>query len=312
MHPQTLRMYEARGLIEPQALAQGHAPVLHADVERLRRIQEMTAELGLNLAGVERVFELEHRLDAWPARFDALERTLRPHSKWRGLERCGARSAPSCVPEIGPLRARGAARSPPSCVPRRHDPKAPRTCNLIASRSSPRRRLKPRSGSRRSAATRRLVPAHLLARAARAGRRRGRCPWRKLGDRSRGSPSRRQALTQPGSTRCRDCASARRRADHRPNELTEVLRAADAETRALGDDYVSTEHLLLALPSARAGRASCCAPTAQSASAAAGDRTRFAAAPTTSPTRPPRRNSRRSSSFGRDLTRVADTASSTR
>src|SRR6201992_3315830 len=62
MHPQTLRMYEARGLIEPKRSPKGTRLYSHADVERLRRIQEMTAELGMNLAGVERVFELEEQL----------------------------------------------------------------------------------------------------------------------------------------------------------------------------------------------------------------------------------------------------------
>jgi MerR family transcriptional regulator/heat shock protein HspR len=63
MHPQTLRMYEARGLIEPKRSPKGTRLYSQADVERLRRIQEMTAELGLNLAGVERVLELEARLE---------------------------------------------------------------------------------------------------------------------------------------------------------------------------------------------------------------------------------------------------------
>ncbi len=74
MHPQTLRMYEARGLIEPKRSPKGTRLYSHADVERLRRIQEMTAELGMNLAGVERVFELEQELDAATARVQALER----------------------------------------------------------------------------------------------------------------------------------------------------------------------------------------------------------------------------------------------
>jgi MerR family transcriptional regulator/heat shock protein HspR len=59
MHPQTLRMYEARGLIEPQRSPKGTRLYSQEDVERLRRIQEMTAQLGLNLAGVERVLDLE-------------------------------------------------------------------------------------------------------------------------------------------------------------------------------------------------------------------------------------------------------------
>jgi MerR family transcriptional regulator/heat shock protein HspR len=74
MHPQTLRMYEQRGLIEPKRSAKGTRLYSHRDVERLRRIQEMTAELGMNLAGVERVFELEEQLDSMARRVAALER----------------------------------------------------------------------------------------------------------------------------------------------------------------------------------------------------------------------------------------------
>jgi MerR family transcriptional regulator, heat shock protein HspR len=74
MHPQTLRMYEARGLIEPQRSPKGTRLYSQADVERLRRIQEMTSELGLNLAGVERVLELEEQLERATRRLEALER----------------------------------------------------------------------------------------------------------------------------------------------------------------------------------------------------------------------------------------------
>ena len=74
MHPQTLRMYEARGLIEPKRSPKGTRLYSQADVDRLRRIQEMTAELGMNLAGVERVFELEEQLDLMARKVAALER----------------------------------------------------------------------------------------------------------------------------------------------------------------------------------------------------------------------------------------------
>jgi MerR family transcriptional regulator/heat shock protein HspR len=74
MHPQTLRMYEARGLIEPKRSPKGTRLYSQADVERLRRIQEMTTELGMNLAGVERVFELEDKLNRLLRKVDALER----------------------------------------------------------------------------------------------------------------------------------------------------------------------------------------------------------------------------------------------
>ena len=74
MHPQTLRMYEARGLIEPKRSPKGTRLYSQDDVERLRRIQEMTSDLGMNLAGVERVFELEDKLERLLRKVDALER----------------------------------------------------------------------------------------------------------------------------------------------------------------------------------------------------------------------------------------------
>jgi MerR family transcriptional regulator, heat shock protein HspR len=73
MHPQTLRTYEARGLIEPKRSPKGTRLYSHEDVEKLRRIQEMTAELGLNLAGVERVLRLEEEVNDMHARIEQLE-----------------------------------------------------------------------------------------------------------------------------------------------------------------------------------------------------------------------------------------------
>lgn len=72
MHPQTLRMYEERGLIRPQRSAKGTRLYSQTDVERLRRIQEMTVQLGMNLAGVERVFELEHEIERMNARVERM------------------------------------------------------------------------------------------------------------------------------------------------------------------------------------------------------------------------------------------------
>jgi MerR family transcriptional regulator/heat shock protein HspR len=74
MHPQTLRMYEARGLIEPKRSPKGTRLYSQQDVDRLRRIQEMTVNLGMNLAGVERVSELEDQLDAMARKVASLER----------------------------------------------------------------------------------------------------------------------------------------------------------------------------------------------------------------------------------------------
>ena len=73
MHPQTLRMYEARGLITPKRSPKGTRLYSQEDVDLLRRIQEMTAELGLNLAGVERVLALEEELEAARKRLETLE-----------------------------------------------------------------------------------------------------------------------------------------------------------------------------------------------------------------------------------------------
>src|ERR1700743_292399 len=73
MHPQTLRMYEARGLIEPQRSPKGTRLYSQGDVERLRRIPGMKAGRGLNLAGVERVLDLEREIEAMHARMEKLE-----------------------------------------------------------------------------------------------------------------------------------------------------------------------------------------------------------------------------------------------
>ena len=73
MHPQTLRMYESRGLIERKRSPKGTRLYSQDDVEQLRRIQEMTAELGLNLAGVERVLTLEREIESMQERIEAIE-----------------------------------------------------------------------------------------------------------------------------------------------------------------------------------------------------------------------------------------------
>jgi MerR family transcriptional regulator/heat shock protein HspR len=70
MHPQTLRIYEARGLIQPKRSPKNTRLYSQRDVERLRRIQQLTAE-GLNLAGVERVLTLERRLRELEGEADA-------------------------------------------------------------------------------------------------------------------------------------------------------------------------------------------------------------------------------------------------
>jgi MerR family transcriptional regulator/heat shock protein HspR len=77
MHPQTLRMYEAKGLVRPQRTPGGTRLYSEADVERLRIVQRLTSELGLNLAGVELVLRLEDELRKAHARIERLQQQLR-------------------------------------------------------------------------------------------------------------------------------------------------------------------------------------------------------------------------------------------
>lgn len=72
MHPQTLRMYERRGLIRPQRSSKSTRLYSLQDVERLRRIQELVSEYGLNLAGVERVLEMEEKIGIMERKLERL------------------------------------------------------------------------------------------------------------------------------------------------------------------------------------------------------------------------------------------------
>ena len=77
MHPQTLRIYESKGLIRPKRTAGNTRLYSEADLERLRLIQQLTNQLGLNLAGVEQVLRLEDELRRMRARLDRMEREMR-------------------------------------------------------------------------------------------------------------------------------------------------------------------------------------------------------------------------------------------
>jgi MerR family transcriptional regulator/heat shock protein HspR len=77
MHPQTLRIYEQRGLVQPKRTAGNTRLYSDSDVERLRLIQRLTSEIGLNLAGVERVLHLEDELQRARRRLDRLEEEMR-------------------------------------------------------------------------------------------------------------------------------------------------------------------------------------------------------------------------------------------
>jgi MerR family transcriptional regulator/heat shock protein HspR len=77
MHPQTLRLYEQKGLVRPQRTAGNTRLYSEADIERLQLIQRLTNELGLNLAGVELVIRLEDELRKAHKRIEKLQRQLR-------------------------------------------------------------------------------------------------------------------------------------------------------------------------------------------------------------------------------------------
>jgi len=77
MHPQTLRIYEQKGLVRPKRTAGNTRLYSESDLERLRTIQRLTNELGLNLAGVELVLRLEDELKRMQNRLDRIERQWR-------------------------------------------------------------------------------------------------------------------------------------------------------------------------------------------------------------------------------------------
>jgi MerR family transcriptional regulator/heat shock protein HspR len=77
MHPQTLRIYEAKGLVRPGRTPGGTRLYSERDLERLREIQRLTTGLGLNLAGVQRVLALEDEMAKLRTRMERLERELR-------------------------------------------------------------------------------------------------------------------------------------------------------------------------------------------------------------------------------------------
>ena len=77
MHPQTLRIYESRGLIRPKRTAGNTRLYSEADIERLRLIQQLTNDLGLNLAGVEQVMQLQDEVQRMRRTLDRMEREMR-------------------------------------------------------------------------------------------------------------------------------------------------------------------------------------------------------------------------------------------
>ncbi|MCD6351950.1 MAG: MerR family transcriptional regulator [Armatimonadetes bacterium] len=95
VHPQTLRAYERRGIIKPKRSAYGQRLYSEADLERVRHVRRLTEELGVNLAGVEVIFNLLDRIERMQAEIDRLRKQLEeglPQLKPAPSERTASRS----------------------------------------------------------------------------------------------------------------------------------------------------------------------------------------------------------------------------
>ncbi|HEX9142260.1 MAG: heat shock protein transcriptional repressor HspR [Gaiellaceae bacterium] len=77
MHPQTLRIYENKGLIRPKRTAGNTRLYSEADIQRLQLIQQLMNDLGLNLAGVEQVLQLQDEVERMERRLDRMQREMR-------------------------------------------------------------------------------------------------------------------------------------------------------------------------------------------------------------------------------------------
>jgi len=77
MHPQTLRIYENKGLIRPKRTAGNTRLYSEADIQRLQLIQQLTNDLGLNLAGVEQVLQLQDEVERMSRQLDRMQREMR-------------------------------------------------------------------------------------------------------------------------------------------------------------------------------------------------------------------------------------------
>jgi MerR family transcriptional regulator, heat shock protein HspR len=81
VHPQTLRIYERKGLLQPMRTSGNTRRYSQRDIEQLLRIQDLTQVVGVNLAGVKMIIQMEEEIDLMRARIAALERELRRHRR---------------------------------------------------------------------------------------------------------------------------------------------------------------------------------------------------------------------------------------
>ena len=121
VHPQTLRIYERKGLLQPARTAGNTRRYSERDIERLRTIQRLTQEEGLNLAGVKMFVEMEDEIDQLRRRMETMGRELRQvrvHMQ-RELERIHREYGRGRRGDIVPASQAGAVRFPAATPPPR-------------------------------------------------------------------------------------------------------------------------------------------------------------------------------------------------
>ena len=245
MHPQTLRMYESRGLVRPRRTPAARA-YSDADLDRIRRVTQLATGLGISLQGAEYVFGLEDARTLSTASASSRRRSTTP----TGAPRAHRRGAPLVPPRHRRLGATPAPGS--SLVPQDHrstiDRKRPWTSPSSPSR--PRRPCRARRGARAMGNPEVTAPHLLLALIAEAD---------SVADTLLASRGRRHARApRRGRVRPRRAARARAappsRSRSRASRFRSVLERAEREAKELGDDYVATERLVIALAEER-GRA---------------------------------------------------------
>jgi MerR family transcriptional regulator/heat shock protein HspR len=98
VHPQTLRIYERKGLLQPQRTRGNTRRYSDRDIETLRRIQDLTQDRGINLAGVKMIIQMQAELDAMRERAEALEAQLR--ASRRAAQKAQARREEARAPIV--------------------------------------------------------------------------------------------------------------------------------------------------------------------------------------------------------------------
>ena len=107
VHPQTLRIYERKGLVAPKRTSGNTRRYSERDIQTLRQIQDLTRETGVNLAGVKLVIELQAQLDALRARTDELQRQLRAQEHAADATRAAGKIVPLHSVFLPPWQTRG-------------------------------------------------------------------------------------------------------------------------------------------------------------------------------------------------------------